>query len=120
MSLAPLQPHCPSPAVAHAVAAISVLLPGAPENARHRLAAVVAECDTHNWSDATRAALARRETAWLAVARRLGRSIRDLQRMDAVCLLGLLRAAELCTDRNYPSAAAPPDDAIVVEDTERG
>lgn len=69
----------PPAALAHAVAAISVALPGAPATARRRLAVVMAQCDANDWSDATRAALARRATSWLALARWLGRSVRELQ-----------------------------------------
>jgi hypothetical protein len=88
-----------SAAVAHAVAAISVSLPGAPANARARLAAVVAECNSHDyWSDATQVALLRLATAWLAISCRLGRPLRDIQNMDSADLLAVLR--ETCAHRD--------------------
>lgn len=77
---------CFTVAVVFEVAAISVSLPGALARAQQRLAAVVAECDTNDWSDATRVALYRRETAWLALARHFGESIPALQRLHPTVL----------------------------------
>lgn len=104
----------PPTALAHAVAAISVTLPGTPANARARLAAVVAECDAHGWSAATRVALSRIATAWLALACSLGRSIPALQAMDSVDLLALLTAHKLPavampSSRRKPSEEPTPD-----------
>jgi hypothetical protein len=89
-------------AVACAVAAISVFLPCAPANARRRLAAVMAECYKHGWSDATEAALARRETAWFAIACWLGQSVRDLQHLNSGNLL-----VRLCESSNRASEVYP-------------
>ena len=104
-----------SASLAHAVAAISVSLPGAPASAGHRLAEVMAVCDAHDFSEATRAALARRFTPWLALAIRFGRPIRELENMDPTALLNLLRAAQPIPGRTDP-AAADADDELVPDE----
>ncbi len=98
--------------VALAAAAISVALPGAPAKAGRRLAEVMAVCDAHDFSDATRAALARRFTAWLALAIRFGRPIRELENMDPQGLLNLLRAAPPSPGRTDPAVADAADERV--------
>ena len=106
----------PPAAVARAIAAISVALPGAPATARARLAAVLDACDTHDdWSDETRVALVRGATAWLALACLLSRSIRELQYMVATDLLDLLHAAHRVHDGTPPAVAEPSVEPVVVE-----
>jgi hypothetical protein len=109
--------------IAHAVAAISVTLPGSPTNARARLAVVEAECDAHpDWSEETRVALYRISTPWLALACSLGRSIPALQAMDSVDLLALLTGGKLPavamhSSRLKPSAEPTPDARPADEET---
>jgi hypothetical protein len=102
-------------ALAHAVATISVALPGSPANAGRRLAVIVAACDVNAWSDATRAALARRATSWLALARWLGRSVRDLQQMDPVDLLDCLRQSSSRASEIHPSREPTDEQPVSVE-----
>lgn len=98
---------------AQAVAAISVTLPGAAANARCRLAMVMAECDAHGWSDEARVALVRQATAWLALARLLGKPIDLLQRFDPPALLAQLEkltGAENVESHLIPGALVMPAD----------
>ena len=115
MSAASAQSVYPSAALAHAVATISVALPGAPATARTRLAAGVAACYASDWSAETQTAIARQATVWLAMACWLQRSIRELQHMDATDLLDLLHAARIAHDRTKPADADQSDEPVVVE-----
>lgn len=101
-----------SAALALAVAAISLSLPGAPVNAGRRLAAVMAACDARDFSEATRTALARRVTPWLALAFRLGRPICELENMDPTDLLNLLRAAHPTHGRTDTAVAHTADELV--------
>ena len=87
----PTSPY-PPPAIALALAARSVALPGSSPAARRRLAVLLAVQAVHpEWSDETVAAQTVRAIDWLAIARHLGVPIPRLQRLDPELLLASLR-----------------------------
>ncbi|MCE9561736.1 MAG: hypothetical protein K8U57_06735 [Planctomycetes bacterium] len=89
--------------VAFAIAAISVGLPHAPSTAFARLAVITACCEANDWSMASRVALARQATDWLALAHHLRLPITALQEYEQSALLKLLagRLANLETRRTH-------------------
>ncbi len=93
--------------VAFDIAAISVTLPHAHSTAFARLGVIAACCEASDWSLASRLALARQATDWLALAHNLRLPIPAVQEYEPSALLKLLigRLANMETRRTHGTHA---------------